>query len=325
MNITVSYSQVVATVSLGGESVSVEQAPVLATVSTVGLQGPQGVPLSPQGTWNPATSYSYLDFVTWFGSSYLCINENGAAVGVSPDDNDQTDWVVLAGGTKWCGAWSVSTEYYTGALVYYNGNIYRASMYTLGRAPGGGPTVNPWLEYSPQGDPGPVGDPGLVWLGSWDSNAIYHETECVSYGGSSYVAIAESYNARPDLNLGTKWDLLAEKGADGADGAIPFSVSGFQAGPLFDGELGRVIVPHNSTLSVAFGSVGTAPAGDMYLELYKNDWVFLAELDWSGGNNNGTEAGNLPITLEAGDVLIAWLSDSAGAADLAWAFSGVRT
>jgi hypothetical protein len=70
---------------------------------------------------------------------------------------------------------------------------------------------------APQGPPGPPGAPGLVWRGAWESGTAYAIDDAVSFGGSSYVAIAPSTAQQPDL-APASWSLLALKGAAGPPG-----------------------------------------------------------------------------------------------------------
>jgi hypothetical protein len=61
-----------------------------------------------------------------------------------------------------------------------------------------------------------AGPPGLVWRGAWDNDASYVKDDAVEHQGSAYVAIAPSTNVQPPDPA--YWDLLAEQGADGAQG-----------------------------------------------------------------------------------------------------------
>ena len=54
--------------------------------------------------------------------------------------------------------------------------------------------------------------------GAWSSATVYAKDDCVSYGGSTYIALQPSTNAQPDVSA-TSWSVMAQKGADGAPGA----------------------------------------------------------------------------------------------------------
>ncbi|MBJ6751585.1 hypothetical protein [Geomonas anaerohicana] len=53
--------------------------------------------------------------------------------------------------------------------------------------------------------------------GAWNSALSYAKDDCVSYGGSTYIALQASSNAQPDL-APTSWTVMAQKGAAGAAG-----------------------------------------------------------------------------------------------------------
>ncbi|MGB9104045.1 MAG: collagen-like protein, partial [Terriglobales bacterium] len=69
----------------------------------------------------------------------------------------------------------------------------------------------------PLGPPGPQGQQGVTgatgqgytWKGAWSAAAAYAAYDCVSYNGSSYVALAANTNVTPGTDA-TKWDLLAQ-------------------------------------------------------------------------------------------------------------------
>ncbi|QXE90902.1 hypothetical protein [Geomonas subterranea] len=54
--------------------------------------------------------------------------------------------------------------------------------------------------------------------GAWSSATVYAKDDVVTYGGGSYIALAASTNAQPDL-VPASWTVMAQKGAAGADGA----------------------------------------------------------------------------------------------------------
>jgi hypothetical protein len=64
---------------------------------------------------------------------------------------------------------------------------------------------------------GPVGPKGLQYAGGWLSSTAYAIDNVVMFNGSSYVAIAASTNAEPDLTPNT-WEPLALGGAAGPPG-----------------------------------------------------------------------------------------------------------
>jgi hypothetical protein len=71
----------------------------------------------------------------------------------------------------------------------------------------------------PQGATGLQGPVGATWLGNWNAATSYAPTDLVAYGGSSYIARSANTAVPPDTALGTDWDLVAARGADGVTGA----------------------------------------------------------------------------------------------------------
>jgi hypothetical protein len=70
----------------------------------------------------------------------------------------------------------------------------------------------------PTGVQGPPGPQGIAWAGAWDAGATYATGQAVSFGGSSFLAIAASSGQQPDLNP-SQWAELAQKGDVGPSGA----------------------------------------------------------------------------------------------------------
>ena len=69
----------------------------------------------------------------------------------------------------------------------------------------------------------------MSWRGTWDSAALYAVNDGVSYGGSSYIALAPNLNAEPPA---AGWNVLASKGDPGE--------RGLQGSPGRDGDRGDV-------------------------------------------------------------------------------------
>lgn len=78
-----------------------------------------------------------------------------------------------------------------------------------------------------QGVPGPA---GLNWLGTYNALTAYAIDDAVFYNGTSYVCIQAGTGQTPDSSP-AYWDVLAQKGADGAGSgdmaAANYDPSGF--------------------------------------------------------------------------------------------------
>ncbi len=72
----------------------------------------------------------------------------------------------------------------------------------------------------PQGATGPTGATGLTWRGPWSTTTSYAANDAVSYGGSAYIATANSQGTAPvgSSYSGAAWALLAAQGAAGPAG-----------------------------------------------------------------------------------------------------------
>lgn len=67
-----------------------------------------------------------------------------------------------------------------------------------------------------QGEPGLIG----VWRGAWVTTTAYAENDAVSQGGSSYIALEAHTSGTFATDLAaSKWEVMAQKGVDGANGA----------------------------------------------------------------------------------------------------------
>lgn len=111
----------------------------------------------------------------------------------------------------------------------------------------------------PQGLTGATGPIGMEWKGNWNSSNLYAINDGVfdAASGSSYIAIAANTNQQPPNVL--YWDLLAQKGANGAGSGnvIGPASSTDNALARYDGITGELIKNSVAILSDA-GALGTA-------------------------------------------------------------------
>jgi hypothetical protein len=72
----------------------------------------------------------------------------------------------------------------------------------------------------PEGPIGPIGETGINWTGEWDALTEYNKNDAVNYFGSSYYYVNDfPSTGQPVENNPMYWDILAEKGEQGAPGA----------------------------------------------------------------------------------------------------------
>jgi hypothetical protein len=67
------------------------------------------------------------------------------------------------------------------------------------------------------GPPGPPGPAGITWRGDWNVLTAYAAQDGVHHDGKAWIANASSTGVEPG-ELAAEWDLLADKGGDGAAG-----------------------------------------------------------------------------------------------------------
>ena len=54
----------------------------------------------------------------------------------------------------------------------------------------------------------------FTWKSTWSSATAYGTNEVVVYNGTSYIAVTNNQNVRPDTDS-TKWNIMAQAGAEG--------------------------------------------------------------------------------------------------------------
>lgn len=129
------------------------------------------------------------------------------------------------------------------------------------------------LSFGPAGSAGAPGATGLDWENAWQTSTAYAVNDGVSNDGSSYICTqAHTSGASTEPGTGASWasywDLLAQKGADGAgvgDLVGPAaSVDGELA--LYDGTTGKLLKRASTTgiLKAASGVLSGASAGTDY-------------------------------------------------------------
>jgi hypothetical protein len=157
-----------------------------------GAQGPQG-PVGPQGpavanytgNYVSTTNYGLHDAVSFGGSTYVSLIAGN--VGNTPSSS-QAQWAVLA------------------------------AQGPVGPVGAAGPP-GPAGAAGATGAMGPVGPQGppVSFLGGWLVGISYSVGSAVSFGGSSYVALAANVGRVPDLSPAF-WAVLAQAGTPAAPG-----------------------------------------------------------------------------------------------------------
>lgn len=153
-----------------------------------GATGPQGPPVAKYtGNYGATITYALNDVVSFGGSSYISLAAGN--VGNTPSFSP-VQWAVL---------------------------VAQGATGPAGVAGPAGPAGMTGATGA-MGATGPQGPP-LSFLGGWLIGTNYGVGSAVSFGGSSYVALAMNVGRQPDLSP-TFWGVLAQGGAAGTAGAV---------------------------------------------------------------------------------------------------------
>lgn len=127
------------------------------------------------------------------------------------------------------GGWLTGRSYAIGDAVSYGGGSYIATAANVGRQPDLSPAYWAVLAQAgaagtpgasgSQGPQGPQGPAGVSYKGTWSASTGYLSNDAVFYSGSTYLALATSMGAQPDVTPAA-WALLAQTGATGATGPV---------------------------------------------------------------------------------------------------------
>ena len=169
-----------------------------------GDRGP-GV-LNWRGDWSVAEAYEVNDAVAVDGSAYICVE---AHTGSQPPS---AKWNLLASR----GGQGIQGDKGDRGDVGDKGD--RGERGPQGVPGDQGLQGVPGARGLPgeKGDKGDRGDPGIVWRGAWAGLTHYVAGEAVQYGGSCYIAVADSTGSEPPSE---NWGLMAAKGVPGEPGA----------------------------------------------------------------------------------------------------------
>jgi len=169
-----------------------------------GATGPKGdkgdpgpVGLSWRGAYASGTSYTLNDAVAWQGQSWLSIAASN--VGNVPDANPSW-WTLLA-------AQGAQGEVGQTGVTGPQGDRGPQGIQGLTGATGS------------QGPVGPQGEAGAKFIGAYDSTVNYALHDVVTFGGSSWISLADSnHGSAPGSSGAMQWSLMAAKGDVGVAG-----------------------------------------------------------------------------------------------------------
>jgi hypothetical protein len=169
------------------------------TLSQVGQQGQagaDGAALVYEGTWATSTAYTVDDLVTNDGSTYACIADHTSSATDEPGVGVNT-----------------------------------ATYWTIFVAKGADGTDGTNGTNGTNGTDGVDGTDGVsfTWQGAWVTSTAYAVNDVVENDGSSHICILGHTSSASDepgvgVNTATYWELVAQKGADGAGAGTVTSV-----------------------------------------------------------------------------------------------------
>jgi microcystin-dependent protein len=132
----------------------------------------------------------------------------------------------------------------------------------------------------------------ITWLGAWSSATAYVLRDAVAFGGRSYICKLGHTNQTPTNT--TYWDLLADKGADGAGSGDVLSNTATSVDSeiaLFSATNGKLIKRATTTglLKATSGVLASAVAGTDYLVPPSGTSILKANSGGALANATGTD------------------------------------
>ncbi len=242
---------------------------IAGPTGSVGATGSQGAPIAFAGPWSTSSTYAVGDAVSYGGSSYIAIAANTAR----QPDISPAYWSLLAsagtiGATGAAGpTGQQGPSGYPGATGTQGATGYIGLTGVTGATGQQGPTGSMGLPGAAgtngisgvTGTTGATGAQGapIAFAGSWSTGSTYAIGDAVSYGGSSYIAIAANTGRQPDLSP-QYWSLLASAGSMGATGVA--GATGQQGPTGYGGATGATGATGSQGIAGPTGQTGIAGA-----------------------------------------------------------------
>lgn len=151
---------------------------------------------------------------------------------------------------------------------------------------------------------GAVGPQGITWKGGWSGATAYSAYDAVQYNGVSYIAKAANTNQAPPN--ATYWDLLADKGTNGAGTGDMLGVSSAVDGEvvLFSGTGGKQTkrATGSGIVKLTSGALGLAVGGTDYAPATSG--TNLLKGSGSGGFSNAVSGTDYAPATPAGTAIL---------------------
>jgi len=140
------------------------------------------------GTWSSGQTYEEGDIVLKDGTLWLCTD------GVALSTNwaaDEDKFTLFGTGIEFVGNWTTAQDYGKGALVKYNGNIYKCIVSHVSAGAIIEDEIDNWEVFHP----------GVEYKGDWDFNTQYRLNDYVKYGGSVYRCVDTHTSGTETIDL----------------------------------------------------------------------------------------------------------------------------
>ena len=268
---------------------------------STGLQGPTGPPGTPgaagsngtgfafRNTFDPSATYAVNDVVSYSGTSYVAITTSAGPNNPTPDNNNEA-WSVMAQ------QGAAGTPGAAGATGPQGPQGPQGVSGSIGLTGDTGPQ-GPLGLTGPQGFPGTAGATGtsFVFRTAFNASASYAINDVVSFGGSSYVAIAANAgpsNPTPDTNTDA-WSVMAQQGAVGAAGAVGSTGPAGPQDPIgVDGPQGPAGAAGTNGTGFTFRNTFDPSAAYVVNDVVSYNGTSYVAIATSAGPNNPTPDNN---------------------------------
>jgi hypothetical protein len=157
------------------------------------------------GEWQPDTRYNVDDVVLYSGVLYLC---DESFVSTDLFDDNIANFNVYADTQSFQNNWTEDTRYGIGAVVVYNGIVYRCTQGHTSEEPGSSIGEVPSLLVDL--DKWEILNEGVQFRGDWQSLQTYRKNDLVQYGGTVWRCKKEYVSAVDSTVFFTEeenWDI----------------------------------------------------------------------------------------------------------------------
>ena len=152
-----------------------------------------------RGVWQTALTYTTGDIVINGGNLWLCVDAYTSAVNF---DAGIANWTLYAAGDNFIGNWAASTRYGQGAVIKYNGIVYRCIQGHTSATLSNGleQDQSKWQIYYQ----------GVEFRGVWATGTRYRVNDLVKFGGTIFrckQGHTPGVDSTLNFNIEQHWEL----------------------------------------------------------------------------------------------------------------------